>query len=566
MCWARSATLTLSHLKSLVEGSSAEEKEAHGDANGVNSTDELEDCEVVLLPVEPFQNCAFPNGVRLLDVCDGGASSARLHRLADKVLLDLAPKPIMAAGDMVELLIKSRVGHYIDFRAFDSSYLAFSDGSLRHVPASRADVFQERFISMVEKRLLMRFVNSSLDSALNTTAEGQALHSTEPEGCGTSLADTMKQAGLTDNLMAFLEHAVALLDKRASETPSADGLAAIVKYQKSVVKYNTRTPFLYPNYGSGELSQAFCRACAVHGGTYVLRRAARALLVARGETGVQESSGNDEIKRVAGVITSMGEKVTCANVFSSARLLQKVPMGGRLPNGAPRGRIWRAICVIDGSIVRDDANRVFVVVPSGTVGNRYATVRMRQLDSAVAICPEGFYVLYAETVGVQGCERDVLVALDKYVALGDNERAVINGDQGDSQLSPPAGGAMSTMRAEDDASITTNDEMQSCATESKPSVLWGVVYSRDITSERQGESPVSGLTFVHEREAEPDASLAIAEARRCFNSVMPEAEFFETSEGPVYAGSEDAVDEAAADGHAERANGHGSSQADDQSL
>jgi Rab proteins geranylgeranyltransferase component A len=89
------------------------------------------------------------------------------YELASKITIDLAPQCLLAAGSMINLLAQTGAGHYVSFRPLDATFLHFQQstasdkqsGTLEKVPASRSDVFQSQFLSMAEKRLLMRFLS-----------------------------------------------------------------------------------------------------------------------------------------------------------------------------------------------------------------------------------------------------------------------------------------------------------------------------------------------------------------------------------------------------------------------
>lgn len=50
-----------------------------------------------------------------------------------------------------------------------------------------------------------------------------------------------------------------------------NGLRRLFLFTRSVGKF-CRSPFIYPFYGCSDISQAFCRTCAVNGGVYVMGR------------------------------------------------------------------------------------------------------------------------------------------------------------------------------------------------------------------------------------------------------------------------------------------------------
>lgn len=60
------------------------------------------------------------------------------------------------------MLISSNIARYAEFRAV-SRVATFMDGKLTQVPCSRADVFANKAVSVVEKRMLMQLLVSCMD-------------------------------------------------------------------------------------------------------------------------------------------------------------------------------------------------------------------------------------------------------------------------------------------------------------------------------------------------------------------------------------------------------------------
>ncbi|NWZ89714.1 RAE1 geranylgeranyltransferase, partial [Nesospiza acunhae] len=76
--------------------------------------------------------------------------------------IDLVSKLLYSRGLLIELLIKSNVSRYAEFKNA-TRVLAFREGKVEQVPCSRADVFNSRQLTMVEKRMLMKFLTLCLD-------------------------------------------------------------------------------------------------------------------------------------------------------------------------------------------------------------------------------------------------------------------------------------------------------------------------------------------------------------------------------------------------------------------
>ena len=182
-----------------------------------------------------------------------------------KFNLDLSPRLLFSQGSMVELLISSNVSRYTEFKSV-SRVLTLFEGALVQVPSSRADVFQTRVVSVPEKRKLMKFLRLSHELPLMSEEEASARMAQFKE---RRFREFLKHEGLTDNLVHFVMHSIAMVGEEAT---TQEGLAATAKFVTSLGRFGGATPFLWSMYGAGEMPQAFCRLCAVFGGTYFLGR------------------------------------------------------------------------------------------------------------------------------------------------------------------------------------------------------------------------------------------------------------------------------------------------------
>lgn len=70
---------------------------------------------------------------------------------------------LYARGDLVELLITSNIARYAEFRAVDR-ILTCIDNEMKVVPCSRADVFTNKNVTVLEKRLLMKILTNCMNN------------------------------------------------------------------------------------------------------------------------------------------------------------------------------------------------------------------------------------------------------------------------------------------------------------------------------------------------------------------------------------------------------------------
>ncbi|RKP34120.1 GDP dissociation inhibitor [Dimargaris cristalligena] len=78
--------------------------------------------------------------------------------------IDLAPKVTHCRGPLVDLLVSSGVGKYMEFRGLDQVYLTHgSNRQITKAPNSKADIFTSKSLTLVEKRRLMQCLTKFSD-------------------------------------------------------------------------------------------------------------------------------------------------------------------------------------------------------------------------------------------------------------------------------------------------------------------------------------------------------------------------------------------------------------------
>lgn len=154
---------------------------------------------------------------------------------------------------MIQLLIQSKAYRYVEF-ANVQQMLTQSDNKLIPVPSSRAELFCSKHVSLLEKRKMMNFIN--------------AVPELEIDGDETTFDELMAKFKLSEKLKAFIANALCF--SNATTVSAEYGLNQLKRFIGSMGKYAATSSFLVPQYGTGELCQAFCRMAAVFGGTVML--------------------------------------------------------------------------------------------------------------------------------------------------------------------------------------------------------------------------------------------------------------------------------------------------------
>jgi RAB protein geranylgeranyltransferase component A len=78
-----------------------------------------------------------------------------LLKRARQFNIDLTPQLLYSRGEFVDLLVRSAVSKYLEFRCLDTTY-TYVDQRFQRVPCTKSEVFGSDLLSMIEKRLLMK--------------------------------------------------------------------------------------------------------------------------------------------------------------------------------------------------------------------------------------------------------------------------------------------------------------------------------------------------------------------------------------------------------------------------
>ncbi|KAK0606524.1 hypothetical protein LWI29_000165 [Acer saccharum] len=67
------------------------------------------------------------------------------------------PRVLFCADKSIDLMLKSAASQYVKFKSIDASFIEDGDKKLRSVPNSRAAIFKDKTLSLLEKNQQMRF-------------------------------------------------------------------------------------------------------------------------------------------------------------------------------------------------------------------------------------------------------------------------------------------------------------------------------------------------------------------------------------------------------------------------
>ena len=185
-----------------------------------------------------------------------------------------------------------------------------------------------------------------------------------------------------------------------SQYSTKEGVDDLVRHVTALGKFGD-SAFLVPMYGSGELSQAFCRSGAVYGSTYMLRRSPVAVSFDKDSNRVQGVvlSGEEHIGGSDDLDTDdvSDKELPCKHVIVPSTMLSSPTKVG--DSTAQQGRTFRRISIIQGKLMLDlDHNdtkvesdreqRYAIIIPPGTGGlENKSAIHGLAVDESAFVAP-----------------------------------------------------------------------------------------------------------------------------------------------------------------------------------
>jgi RAB protein geranylgeranyltransferase component A len=154
----------------------------------------------------------------------------------------------------------------------------------------------------------------------------------------------------------------------SEECPTEEALKLIHKFIHSAGRFGN-TPFLFTLYGTGELPQAFCRLCAVFGGTYCLKKKLESIIV-------------DKENKCKAVVIN-GRRIDCDFLVTDYTI----------ESSAQSSRndvklISRAIIISDASIKSSDSEQLSLLHIPKSSDNK-TSVNVIEVGGAALVAPKG---------------------------------------------------------------------------------------------------------------------------------------------------------------------------------
>ncbi|KAJ9172563.1 hypothetical protein P3X46_015787 [Hevea brasiliensis] len=457
-----------------------------------------DDYSVVNLAIRPLY----------LDVEISSFSTQLLDEHSNKFNLDVSgPRLLFCADSSIDLLIKSGASQYVEFKSIDASFVGDESGKLWSVPDTRAAIFKDKSLSLMEKNRLMRFFKlvqvhmaaaSDRDEGNENQEEGKESEISE-EDLESPFVEFLTKMKLPSKIKSIILYAIAMADYDQDNKEQCkdllktkDGIARLALYQSSIGRLtNAPGAFIYPIYGQGELPQAFCRRAAVKGCIYVLRMPVTSLLLEKSSgvyKGIRLASGQDIFSQKLVLDPSLTVPSPSASPLDSFHeSFQFLCMRD------VKQKVARGICIMRSSLKPDISNFLVVYPPQSLYPEQITSIRALQISGNSAVCPRGMFVLYLS-------------------ALSDDAH------QGKKSLNA----AMNALfTCPDSVNLESSCADQNENAELKPTLLWSALYIQELAT-----GQFDSISFTPMPDGNLDYGDVLDSAMKLFQKMYPNEEFF----------------------------------------
>ncbi|XP_046554725.1 rab GDP dissociation inhibitor beta-like [Haliotis rubra] len=297
--------------------------------------------------------------------------------------VDLIPKLLMANGQLVKLLLHTKVTRYLEFKSIEGSYV-YKQGKIYKVPCNEKEALTSSLMGLFEKRRFKNFLQYVSDFKEDDPKTHKDINVK-----GTAL-QLYEKFGLDKGTIDFAGHALALYrDDSYLNGPCVDLIKRCQLYSDSLAKYG-KTPYLYPLYGLGELPQGFARLSAIYGGTYMLDKEDATIVYEDGKVVGVSSAGE----------TARCKMVVCDPSYAKEKC-KKV------------GEVVRAICILNHPIPNTaDALSSQIIIPQNQVG-RKSDIYVCCVSYTHQVAAKGFFLaIVSTTVETDNPEAELKPGLD----------------------------------------------------------------------------------------------------------------------------------------------------------
>lgn len=214
--------------------------------------------------------------------------------------VDFNPRLIFSMGKATDLMIEAQIDNYISFRSLKGLYFAdkLQGGKLESVPTDKGSIFKSKIFSLKEKKELFNFLNTAMryhGRQVNKDAEQNSINdfkknvyteintaikevTKNTELMKKDFVEFIKSAGVSSEKMIrlisscmcnFRVNPLVAKKSKFEDHSTQSMLDRLTRFIDSMHVHG-ELPYLYPIYGTGDITQICSRISAVYASTFLL--------------------------------------------------------------------------------------------------------------------------------------------------------------------------------------------------------------------------------------------------------------------------------------------------------
>ncbi|KAJ2699450.1 Rab GDP dissociation inhibitor alpha [Coemansia sp. IMI 203386] len=286
--------------------------------------------------------------------------------------IDLIPKFHMQDEGLINVLVYTNILRYLEFAAITTS-MVYCDSKIFKVPFTPTEGLTSPLVGFFQKNNVHKFISFLLNWKKDDpkTHEGLDLEK-------VTMNEVYKHFSFNEDTQEFIGHAMALhLNEKYKTRLAIKTCHPATMYLISAAKAlecSAGSPYIYLQFGLGDLPQGFAHLSAVYAGTFML------------------NTPVDEIVREKGKFVG----VRSGNQVARAKQVIGDPSYFR-KHVRKTGRVIRAICILREPIPNTAADSAQIIMPQRQIGREH-DIYITCLSHEQKVCPQGRWIASISTI------------------------------------------------------------------------------------------------------------------------------------------------------------------------
>jgi hypothetical protein len=281
-------------------------------------------------------------------------------------------------------------------------------------------------------------------------------------------SEYIKTFKLDPKLQQVILQAINDSEEGLNDATTEEGLASTFRYLRSLGKWGN-SPLICPLYGGcSEISQAFCRSCAVYGGVYMLDQTISSL----------------EFKEDK-------YHINCEYNFTSDHLITSIDYLQDMSNIETED-YHKAIIITDRSLQKNVDISIYVIPPKSM--NNQNRIMLIQQGYEANCCPKSKYIVYLCTKATDSSKEELKYVISQLFddKIDESEKSKVDVLNTEEEEGKKESGEKNNEEEEDEEEEEDDDDEEEEddddeETKTKPKAYLSVIFKQTIRKQKKSE-------------------------------------------------------------------------------